>query len=325
MKKLLVMLLAVTMVLSMAFTFAACGGDDAESSSASESVADSSAADESAASSEAESSEESASESESEAESVADSSVESVESSEAESSEEPSEAESSEESSEVVSESEVESTVDSESKADDESSVTPTGSAIEANYATGATYTITKNGSSEPATLFLPDVMGGTTFTKWGDVDFTKLTDGLTAAGKDMNGNGSLEGVTVTMVGSNAEFEIIIDLGQTRTDIKSFKFLGVRNGVANKNNRGFEADLALFYVSDTPGDWGKFLTTEFTSEQLADAPLIKHQTEQDQENIENFTYTFTLDTAVSGRYVKMLLCPGNVYCLQFDEIVISNK
>lgn len=323
MKKLLVMLLAMTMVLSMAFTFAACGGDDADSSSASESVADSSASESVADSSASEESTETSEES------TADSSVESTEPVEStESTETSEESVESSEPVESVESSEPESESVSESESESASASTPdssvaTGSAVEDNYAKGASYTITKNGSSEPATLFLPDVSGGTSFTKWGDIDCTRLTDGLTAAGKDMDANGALQGVTVTMVGTNAEFEIIIDLGETRTDIKSFKFLGVRDGVANKNNRGFDEDLALFYVSDTPGSWGKFLNTTFSSEQLADAPLIKHQEDETKQNVENFTYTFTIDSAVSGRYVKMLIS-SDVYCLQFDEIMVCN-
>ena len=42
-----------------------------------------------------------------------------------------------------------------------------------------------------------------------------------------------------------------------------------------------------------------------------------------KQNVENFTYTFTIDSAVSGRYVKMLIS-SDVYCLQFDEIMVCN-
>ena len=45
---------------------------------------------------------------------------------------------------------------------------------------------------------------------------------------------------------------------------------------------------------------------------------------KDEENIENYTYTFTFDSAATGRYVKIQVM-SPVYCLQFDEILVLSK
>ena len=330
MKKLLVMLLAVSMVLTMAFSFAACGGDEEETSSnaptSSTPVEDDS--------------DEAPVVSEDEEESIdapvasEEESIEVIESDDA-SAEESTDDVSDEESAEAPIESTEEP--DSSSASEPDSSSTPESSSTgnvggsnvvlpagKTNYAAGKSYTILRGLTDpDPASCFLPDATGGTTYEYWGDVNLTKLTDGKTATGKDMGPNGSLEGVTVTFVGTNQIFEYVIDLGESYSDIKSVVFCGVRDGVQYKNNRGFNTATTMIYVTDTKGTWGSKIATQFTSEQLAEAPLIKHQTDETSENVENFTYTYTFDNAASGRYVRILLS-SPVYCMQFDEILVLN-
>ncbi len=192
------------------------------------------------------------------------------------------------------------------------------------NSAAGASSTISKNlTDTDDASLFLPDASGANTYEYWGDSNRTRLTDGITAAGADMGPNGSLEGVTVSFVGTNAIYEYVIDLGETKTDINSIVFCGVRDGFANKQNRGFNTATTMIYVSDSLGSWGSKLDATFSSQQLPNAPYIKHQEYDDVENIENYTYTYTLNSAASGRYVR-ILASSPVYCLQFDEIMVLN-
>ena len=351
MKKLLVMLLAVSMVLTMAFSFAACGEEEDASESSSqapesskeESVVESSDAESSdAESSDAESSDAESSDAESSDAESSDAESSDAESSDAESSDaESSDAVSSEEES-VVESSEEEPVVESTEEVPSESeSETPdpgdkdpsTGSPVvvpagKTNYAKGASYTISKNltpidPAVDPGSLFLYDAQGATTYELWGDINLTKLTDGITVAGPDFNPNGALEGVTVAFVGTNAIFEYIIDLGETKSDINSIVFCGVRDGVANKNNRGFNTVTTMIYASDTLGAWGTKLNATFSSEEIEGAPLIKHQENEDSENVENFTYTYTLDSAATGRYVR-ILTSSPVYVLQFDEIMVLN-
>lgn len=330
MKKLLVMLLAVSMVLTMAFSFAACGGDEEETSSnaptSSTPVEDDS--DEAPVVSE---DEEESIDAPVASEEVSTEVIESGDASAEESTEGASEEESADAPIESTEEPDSSSASESESTSTPESSssgnvggsnvVLPAG---KTNYAAGKSYTILRGLTDpDPASCFLPDATGGTTYEYWGDVNLTKLTDGKTATGKDMGPNGSLEGVTVTFVGTNQIFEYVIDLGESYSDIKSVVFCGVRDGVQYKNNRGFNTATTMIYVTDTKGTWGSKIATQFTSEQLADAPLIKHQTDETSENVENFTYTYTFDSAASGRYVRILLS-SPVYCMQFDEILVLN-
>ncbi|MBQ4647733.1 MAG: hypothetical protein IJB76_01065 [Clostridia bacterium] len=330
MKKLLVMLLAVSMVLTMAFSFAACGGDEEETSSnaptSSTPVEDDS--DEAPVVSE---DEEESIDAPVASEEVSTEVIESGDASAEESTEGASEEESADAPIESTEEPDSSSASESESTSTPESSssgnvggsnvVLPAG---KTNYAAGKSYTILRGLTDpDPASCFLPDATGGTTYEYWGDVNLTKLTDGKTATGKDMGPNGSLEGVTVTFVGTNQIFEYVIDLGESYSDIKSVVFCGVRDGVQYKNNRGFNTATTMIYVTDTKGTWGSKIAAQFTSEQLADAPLIKHQTDETSENVENFTYTYTFDSAASGRYVRILLS-SPVYCMQFDEILVLN-
>lgn len=330
MKKLLVMLLAVSMVLTMAFSFAACGGDEEETSSnaptSSTPVEDDS--DEAPVVSE---DEEESIDAPVASEEVSTEVIESGDASAEESTEGASEEESAdapiesteEPDSSSASESETTSTPESSSSGNAGGSnvVLPAG---KTNYAAGKSYTILRGLTDpDPASCFLPDATGGTTYEYWGDVNLTKLTDGKTATGKDMGPNGSLEGVTVTFVGTNQIFEYVIDLGESYSDIKSVVFCGVRDGVQYKNNRGFNTATTMIYVTDTKGTWGPKVAAQFSSEQLADAPLIKHQSDETSENVENFTYTYTFDSAASGRYVR-ILASSPVYCMQFDEILVLN-
>lgn len=330
MKKLLVMLLAVSMVLTMAFSFAACGGDEEETSSnaptSSTPVEDDS--DEAPVVSE---DEEESIDAPVASEEVSTEVIESGDASAEESTEGASEEESADAPIESTEEPDSSSASESESTSTPESSssgnvggsnvVLPAG---KTNYAAGKSYTILRGLTDpDPASCFLPDATGGTTYEYWGDVNLTKLTDGKTATGKDMGPNGSLEGVTVTFVGTNQIFEYVIDLGESYSDIKSVVFCGVRDGVQYKNNRGFNTATTMIYVTDTKGTWGSKIAAQFTSEQLAEAPLIKHQTDETSENVENFTYTYTFDSAASGRYVRILLS-SPVYCMQFDEILVLN-
>ncbi len=192
------------------------------------------------------------------------------------------------------------------------------------NYALGASYTISKNFESvtlpdDASTMFLHD---GDMYTceKWGDVDFTRLTDGITAKGEDMDSLGAVEGVTVSFVGTRSPYEFVIDLGETKTDISSVVFCGVRDGVANGQSRGFDVNATLIYTSDIVGEWSAPHSTSFSSEEIENAPLIYSQS---GEHVESFTYTFTLDAPASGRYVRIITA-SPVYVLQFDEIMVLN-
>lgn len=190
------------------------------------------------------------------------------------------------------------------------------------NYALGKPYTISKNLlTSDPAQIFLPDTNDYNSYEKWGDLDFTRLTDGRTAAGWELNSLGALEGVTVSLTGTNAIYEFVIDLGETKPDISKVVFRGVRDGAANGNNRGFSVNLTMIYTSDILGSWDSRLDTTFSKEMIQDAPYISNQTQEGVEAVENFTYTFTLNTAASGRYVR-ILATSPVYLLQFDEIEV---
>lgn len=322
MKKLLVMLLAVSMVLSMAFTFAACGGKDDDKKDDS-SVADSSVADSSVVESTDASAEDTtdASTEDSADASTEDSAVESTEDS-ADASTEDSVVESTDASTEdsVVESadepSEDESEADSSEAASD---ITYKTTDEKTNYALGATYAITKN--SAEAT---PDVVYlSYPATDWADEGLTKLTDGVSAAGTEFDGNGALAGVTVTYVGTNAMYEFIFDLGDYYGDINSIVFRGVRDGEPNGNNRGFNEALMMAYVGDSVGSWSSRIATTFTSTQIEGAPEIKHQNDETILNVENFDYTFTFNEAQKGRYVRVIAM-SPVYCMQFDEIEIWN-
>ncbi len=197
------------------------------------------------------------------------------------------------------------------------------------NYAAGANYVITKNSRpfdiNEPNVFFRPDAEGSDSYELWGDIDFTKLTNGRTAAGEDMNANGELAGVTVTFVGDYANFDIIIDLGEVKSDIGSIVFCGVRDSKMN-NDRGFNSLATQIWTSNTADtiddDWGDENYTAFFSDELDGAPVITSSSNNAQY-IENFNYTFELRTPASGRYVRIRTFSPVTY-LQFDEIMVLN-
>ncbi|MBQ4647790.1 MAG: dockerin type I repeat-containing protein [Clostridia bacterium] len=198
----------------------------------------------------------------------------------------------------------------------------PDISALGYNYALGAPYTILRGLTDfNPASCFLPDATGSTTYQFWGDIGLTKLTDGITAAGEHLNSHGSLEGVSVIFVGTFQLYEYVIDLGVNRNDIKHIVFRGVRDGYKYGNNRGFNADHAMIWVSDNKNNWAGRLSAQYVRQELQDAPLIPPSNNGTTLNTENFTYYYTLDNEASGRYVRIILS-SPTYCLQLDEIEI---
>lgn len=327
MKKLLVMLLAVSMVLSMAFALASCGGDNAGDDSSKpaeqskvESTEGSTAA-----------SEDSAAASEDSAASSEDSAVASDDSVDAS------------EDSAVSSEDSADTSKEESAPADD-SSVADDSSAIEVpdnitykttptktNYALNKTYTLTRDTTEiDPNYLFLGYSDGN---YSWSDWDTTanklgnKMTDGVVGSmtndahleeyGGSMSG---LTGVSVMLVGTNKLFEYVIDLGDYYGDIKSLKFRNVRHGTPNGNNRGFK--LRLAYVSDDNVNWTK-VSGDLTSEAVAGAPEIKGK-EEGVVNVEHFDFTYTLKEAAKGRFVRVIIVSDGGYVIQLEEIEIWN-
>ncbi len=312
MKKFLLIVLALCMVLSLA----ACGGDETENSSAPE------ASKEEVASKE-ESKEEAAS-----SEDVAESSEASeAESSEASETSEASEAESSEAESSEAESSEAESSEESKEESKEEAKP----SEGEVNYALNATYTVLKEGVAEdPTAIYLGLSPTATTqTTDWDDTACTKMNDGIVAEGSELDANGALAGTTVQLVGTGAMYSYVFKLDGNYSDIKSIVFRNVRNGVANSNNRGFDTTVfPMIWVSDDGNTWGAPLTGSCDEGvQVEGAPEIKDQFDPNILNVENFDYTYTLDTAASGCYIKIDIGGGGApaYVVQLDEIEIWNK
>jgi len=315
MKKLLVMLLAVSMVLSMTFALASCGGDeggDNSSKPAEQSKVESTEGSTAASSEDAPaSSEDSVASSEDSVASSEDSAVSSEDSTDA-SKEESAPAEDS-------------------SVADDSSSAAPAGpidykvTATKTNYALNKTYTLTRDTTeTDPNYLFLNYDKGD---YSWSDADLNKMTDGvvgnmanedhLKEYGGSMSG---LPGVSVMLVGTNKLFEYVIDLGDYYGDIKSLVFRNVRHGTPNGNNRGFK--LRLAYVSDDSVNWTK-VNGNLTSEAVAGAPEIKGK-EEGVVNVEHFNFTYTLNEAAKGKFVRVVLVSDGGYVIQLEEIEIWN-
>ncbi len=191
------------------------------------------------------------------------------------------------------------------------------------NYAAGAEYSYSKVTGDMGDSFFMPDTPDGDSYDFWADSDCTKLTDGITASGAELNESGALEGVSVVLVGTNQITELVIDLGESYSDISSVVFHGVRDAVANGKSVGFNVSSTMFYTSDTLGNWGSKIFTSFSSDELYGAPYLESNLIPGEFNCENFTYTFTFDGAVSGRYVRILVS-SPVYGLQFDEILVLN-
>lgn len=307
MKKLLVMLLAVAMVLSMTFALASCGGDDTSdaSSKPAEESKVTSTEDSAASSDDDVTSEDSVASSEDSAASSEDSAASSEDS--GDSSDEPASSE--------------EPSVDdpSEVPGDINYITTPT----KTNYALGKTYTLTRDGTdTDPNYLFLNYDKGD---YSWSDADLKKMTDGVVGDITNEEYEGTMCGLTnvsVMLVGTNKLFEYIIDLGDYYGDINSIKFRNVRHGTPNGNNRGFK--LRLAYVSDNGVDnWVK-LDGNMSQTAVAGAPEIKSNKDEGVVNVEHFDFTYTLNKAAQGKFVRIILVSDGGYVIQLEEIEIWN-
>ncbi len=304
MKKLLVMLLAVSMVLSMTFALASCGGDEKDTDS---SKPDSKV--ESTEGSTAASSEDAPASSEDSVASSEDSDVpseDSVASSE----------DSGESSDEPVSE---EPSVDDSSAAPAvDYKVTPT----KTNYALNKTYTLTRDTTdTDPAILYLAYSNGD---YSWSDADSKKMTDGVVGNITDPEYAGSAvakPGISVCLQGTNKPFEYIIDLGDYYGDIKSLVFRNVRDGRAYGANRGFKVRIA--YVSDDGVNWTKVNGTT-TPAAVPGAPEIKSNLDENVVGVQHFDMTFTLNEAAKGKFVRVILTSDDGYVIQLEEIEIWN-
>lgn len=313
MKKLLVMLLALTMVLSMSFAFASCGGDADETSKPDSKVESSAAASDDATSEETSASTDAASSEDSDAAPSEDSSADATT--------EPSEDASADEPSTDVS-------VDGPST-DDPSSEIPAGpveyktTAAKTNYALKKTYTLTRDGTdTDPNYLYLGHSDGN---LQWSDVNLTKMTDGVVGDITNENYSGSMVGmpdISVMHVGTNKLFEYIIDLGDYYGDINAITFRQVRNAKVGGGNRGFK--LRLAYVSDNGVDFTK-VTGTMVEEQVPGAPEIKSNLDETILNVEHFNYTYKLSEAAKGRYVRVILVSDGGYVIQLEEIEVWNK
>lgn len=300
MKKLLVMLLALCMVLSMSVALVACGGDDDEPTS----VADSSVED--AASKDDATTEEPI---------VSDEPIVSEEPS----NDETSDVASVDESSEEPSSEEPSSTVAYEYK----TSVAGT------NYATNSTYEAYRDdlgkGVESGVYLSYPDT------NDWADVEFKKLTDGVVGDPSTYDSQTAAQaGVTVQYTGTNKNFVFEFDLGDHYGDIKSLEFLNVRHGTPNGNNRGFAVKLVQY--SDDGINWTRAKGT-LTGTQVAGAVEITSKSNEGETNIEHFNYVYTFDQTIQCKYIKITLIPGDQdiaakvnygYVLQLEEIRIKN-
>lgn len=297
MKKLLVMLLALCMVLSMSVALVACGGDDDEPAS----NVDSSVED---------------------ATSKGDiTSEEPVVSDEVSKNEEPSseDAVSEEPSSEDATSEEPSSAVAYEYK----TSVAGT------NYATNSTYTAYRadlgEGVEDGVYLSYPEK------NDWADTEFKKLTDGVVGDPSTYDSTTAAQaGVTVQYTGTSKSFIFQFDLGDHYGDIKSLEFLNVRHGTPNGNNRGFAVQLVQY--SDDGINWTRAKGT-LTSTQVAGAVEIPSKKVEGENNIEHFNFVYTFDQALQAKYIKITLIPGEQdkatktaagFVLQLEEIRIKN-
>lgn len=300
MKKLLVMLLALCMVLSMSVALVACSDDEEPASVADSSVEeDSSKAD--ITSEEPVVSEDSAVSEEPSVDETSDGEASAEASSEESSSEEPS------------------STVAYEYK----TSVAGT------NYATNSTYEAYRDdlgqGVETGVYLSYPDS------TDWADVEFKKLTDGVVGDPSTYDSTTAAQaGVSVQYTGTNKNFIFLFDLGDHYGDIKSLEFLNVRHGTPNGNNRGFAVKLVQY--SDDGINWTRAKGT-LAGTQVAGAVEISSKNNEGETNIEHFNYTYTFDQALQCKYIKITLIPGDQdiaakvnygYVLQLEEIRIKN-
>lgn len=287
MKKFLVMLLAVSMVLSMTVALASCSEDKPETSTdASEEV------------------------------STEASKEDSKEDSKVESKEDSTDAPSADASTDVTSEETTE-----EPSSEDPSSAAPAieykTSAAGTNYAKTATYTTSREGDTDPANIYLSFA----STTDWADVDHTKLNDGVVGDCSTYDpSSAAMKGVTVQFAGTDKAFEFVWDLGDHYGDIKSIVCRQARHGTPNGNNRGFE--VKLVQVSDDGINWTRAKGT-LTSLQVAGAVEIA-DVDKENSNVEHFDFTYTLDAAAQGKFVKVVLSNDGGYVLQFEEMEIRN-
>lgn len=311
MKKLAVMLLALTLVLSMSVALVACGGNDGEESSV---ASDASGSSSEAASSGAESSAAASSEAaSSEAESSAAASSEAA----------SSEAESSAAASSEANSSEAESAAAESSEA--ASSEAPAGShdyktsPAGTNYATNSTYTVTRDGSDAPTEIYLSYAEGT---TDWADLECTKLKDGVVADASAYDSTQLAEkGKTVQYAGTDKTFGFVFDLGDYYGDVKSIVFRHVRDGIDNGNNRGFE--IKMISISDDGVNWTKASGSESRA-QVAGAVEVESKLEEGAKNIEHFDVTYTFDAPVQCKFIRIYLSNNSGYVLQMEEVEIHN-
>ena len=308
MKKLLVMLLAVAMVLTMTFALASCGGDDTTDDSSKP---------------------------------AEQSKVESTEGSTAASSEDDatSEETTAAPSEDVTSEESVSEDATSEDATSEESAPAESGDApadssapsgpvnyvttpTKTNYALGKTYTLTRDGTdTDPAYLYLGYSDGN---LSWSDVDLEKMTDGIVGDIADKEYADSMvgkTGISVMLVGTNKLFEYVIDLGDYYGDINSIVFRQVRNAKVGGGNRGFK--LRLAQISDNGTDWTK-LNGNMEETPVPGAPEIKSNLDQTVVNVEHFNCTYKLTEAAKGKFVRIILVSDGGYVIQLEEIEIWN-
>lgn len=294
MKKLLVMLLALCMVLSMSVALVACSDDEEPTSVADSSVEDAASKDDATTEDPIAS-----------VEPIVSDEPSTDETSDVASVDEPSE--------------EPSSTVAYEYK----TSVAGT------NYATNSTYEAYRDdlgqGVETGVYLSYPDS------TDWADVEFKKLTDGVVGDPSTYDSQTAAQaGVTVQYTGTNKNFVFEFDLGDHYGDIKSLEFLNVRHGTPNGNNRGFAVKLVQY--SDDGINWTRAKGT-LTGTQVAGAVEITSKNNEGETNIEHFNYVYTFDQTIQCKYIKITLIPGDQdipakvnygYVLQLEEIRIKN-
>lgn len=190
------------------------------------------------------------------------------------------------------------------------------------NYALGKTYTLTRDlVETDPNLLYLNYSNGETI---WSDTGLTKMTDGIVGDITDEQYAGAyaaLRDTTVMLKGTNKIFEYIIDLGEYYGDINKIVFRNVRDNRDYGGNRSF--DPRLVYVSDDGVVWTKLAGTKEKTE-VEGAPLLPHQTNPELLSVNHFDYTYNLNEAAKGKYVKLIITSNNGYVIQLEEIEIWN-
>lgn len=193
--------------------------------------------------------------------------------------------------------------------------------AAKTNYALGKTYTLTRDSTdTDPSYLYHGYNSGD---TRWSDEYLRKMTDGVVGdiTNKSYSSiDGALEGVTVQLAGTNKLFEYVFDLENYYGDVRKFVFRNVRHGIPNGNNRGFK--LRLAYISDDGVNWTK-LNGSITSELVPGAPGFMGA-EVGVVNPEHFNFTYTLDEAAKGRFLRLCLVSDGGYVIQLEEIEVWN-